>query len=94
MIYVYGCKDRNHPTKEIRHGMKEVIHLSCSVCGQPMKRIPQVVNASFPNADSGIRNAKEITSFLVERRNKNKARMEAREYTKRKAQEGSKQNAY
>jgi hypothetical protein len=74
--------------------MKEVIHLSCQVCDQPMHKIPQAFNAHFPNADSGIRNAKEITSFLVERRNKNKARMEAREYTKRKAQEGSKQNAY
>jgi len=90
-LYVYGCENKDHPTKEIRHGIKEVIQsLLCDMCGQPMKRIPQVVNASFPNADSGIRNAKEITSFLVERRNKNKARMEAREYTKRKAQEGIK----
>lgn len=90
MIYVYGCSDRNHPIVEVSHGMKEVIHLSCDVCGQPMKRIPQVFNAHFPNADSGIRNAKEITSFLKEKRNKNKARVEAGEYSRRKAQEGIK----
>lgn len=88
MIYVYGCKDRNHPTVEVSHGMKEVIHLSCSVCGQPMHKIPQAFNAHFPNADSGIRNAKEITSYLKEKRNKNKARVEAGEYSRRKAQEG------
>lgn len=94
MIYVYGCSDKSHPTVEVHHGMKEVVHLSCKVCGQPLHKIPQVFNANFPDADSGVRNAKEVTSFLVERRNKNKARMEAREYSKRKAQEGIKQNAY
>jgi len=91
MIYVYGCNDKNHPTVEVSHGMKEVItSLSCSVCGQPMHKIPQVFNAHFPNADSGIRNAKEITSYLKEKRNKNKARVEAGEYSRRKAQEGIK----
>jgi len=88
MIYVYGCNDKNHPTVEVSHGMKEVINLSCSVCDQPMHKIPQAFNAHFPNADSGIRNAKEITSYLKEKRNKNKARVEAGEYSRRKAQEG------
>ena len=88
MIYVYGCKDRKHPTVEVSHSMKEVVHLSCSICGQPMHKIPQVIQAFFPNADSGIRNARDVTNFLVEKRNKNKTRIEASEYTHRKANEG------
>ena len=88
MIYVYGCVNKNHPTVEVSHAMKEVVKLSCDVCGQPMHKIPQAFNAHFPNADSGVRNAKEITSFLIEKRNKNKARIEASEYSRRKAKEG------
>lgn len=42
MQYVYGCQvDKSHPRQEVRHGMTEVVHLVCSVCGGEMRRVPQ-----------------------------------------------------
>ena len=90
MKYVYGCKDKTHPTKEVIHSIKEVVHLWCEVCRQPMIRIPQPFRISIPPADSGQRNAREVTDFLKTRASKNKARQEASEYNYRKAQEGRK----
>lgn len=87
--YVYGCKDRNHPTTEVSHSIKEVILLSCEVCGERMHRVPQVFQMSVPPADSGQRNAKEIAGYLKSKWRANKARREANEYTRRKAKEGT-----
>ena len=90
-LYIYGCTNKDHPTKEVRHGMREVISsLVCSMCGQPMNRIPQAFQISVPPADSGQRKAREVTDFLKTRAAKNKARQEASEYNRRKAQEGRK----
>lgn len=87
-LYVYGCKDIDHPTKEVRHGIEEVIQtLFCDICGQPMHRIPQAFRLNVPPADSGQRNAKEIHGYLKSKWKANKERREANEYEKRKAQE-------
>ena len=87
MRYVYGCSDKSHPTVEVEHSWKEVVQLSCDVCGQPMHKIPQAFRLNVPPADSGQRNAKEIHGYLKSKWKANKERREANEYEKRKAQE-------
>ena len=43
--YVYGCnQNKDHPSVEIVHSVKEVIHTLCPQCGSPMHRIPQPFN--------------------------------------------------
>lgn len=39
--YVYGCKDKDHSTVEMIHGMFDVIDMRCTTCGQAMHRVPQ-----------------------------------------------------
>ena len=87
MTYIYGCSDKNHPIVEVSHSWKEVVSLSCDVCGQPMKRIPQAFQMRIPPSDSGQSNAKEKQGYLKSKWKANKERREANEYEKRKAQE-------
>lgn len=93
MNYIYGCKNKEHPTVEVSHSWKEVVNLSCGVCGQPMQRIPQVFKINVPPADSGMRNAKEISGYLKSKARQNKARREANEWERRTAKERKLNNA-
>ena len=42
-IYVYGCdaQPREHPRKEVTHGMNENPSIKCDECGATMHRVPQ-----------------------------------------------------
>lgn len=39
--YVYGCKDKEHPKKEVTHSVKEDPVIKCDTCGEVMHRVPQ-----------------------------------------------------
>lgn len=93
MQYVYGCKNKEHPTKILIHSWREVVFTLCEICDQPMHKIPQPFRLNVPLADSGQRNAKEIYGHLKSKGEKNKARREAGEAARRHAQEKEKANA-
>jgi len=85
-MYVYRCED-GHET-EVRHGMLEVIHILCPVCGGRMNRRPQAFQFNFKIEDSGQRNAKEINAHLETKYRANKERREIDEYNHRKVTNG------
>ena len=93
MQYVYGCKNKEHPTKTLVHSWREVVFTLCEICNQPMHKIPQPFRLNVPPADSGQRNAKEIAGYLKSKANKNQARREANEAERRHAREKEKANA-
>ena len=39
-LYIYGCDNKEHPRKEVVHGMNENPDIRCDVCGGKMHRIP------------------------------------------------------
>ena len=39
--YIYGCSEKDHPRKEVTHGMKENPVIRCDICDLQMHRIPQ-----------------------------------------------------
>ena len=39
--YVYGCKDKSHPRKEVVHKISEDPVIKCDVCKEKMHRVPQ-----------------------------------------------------
>lgn len=88
--YIYGCKVNDHPTLEISHGIKEVVHLCCGVCGGELTRIPQPFQTRVPPMDSGQRRAKEINNWLESSYVANKERREASEAAHAHAKEKQK----
>lgn len=47
-LYNYGCKNKDHPRVELAHSWDDIgIEVFCSVCGQPMHRIPQAFTWSW-----------------------------------------------
>ena len=47
MLYIYACKNKAHPRKEVRHSMKEEPVILCDVCKKPMHRVPQPFRLGF-----------------------------------------------
>ena len=45
--YVYGCKDKSHPRVICVHGMMQLVHLRCYVCGEKMARLPQRLSINW-----------------------------------------------
>jgi len=42
MKYVYGCNgNKEHPRREVEHGMFEDPEIDCPACGGAMHRVPQ-----------------------------------------------------
>lgn len=49
--YVYGCAEKDHPRREVEHGMQENPVIRCAVCGGVMRRIPQGFRWGYAPAD-------------------------------------------
>lgn len=81
--YVYQCRNCGYKFKHV-HGMKEVIQVSCPHCGGTENaRVPQPFAYHVAVMDAGQRKARDIYHHLLSRRDP--ARVEAGEYTHRKA---------
>lgn len=39
--YIYGCKNKEHPRVDVKHGMNDTPIMRCAVCGEWLHRIPQ-----------------------------------------------------
>jgi hypothetical protein len=50
--YVYGCKNKDHPTITAAHSMLDNPEIRCSVCGQILHRIPQGFRWGFAAGDT------------------------------------------
>lgn len=86
--YVYQCRECGYKFKKI-HKIEEVIQISCPYCGGTNTgRIPQPFAFSVKIMDAGQRKAREISHYLESKRDK--ARVEAGEYSLRKAMENGK----
>ena len=45
--YVYACKNKDHPRKEVQHPMKESPAVKCAVCKKPMHKVMQPFRLGF-----------------------------------------------
>lgn len=83
--YVYQCGSCGWKFKAF-HSIQNVPRLRCEYCGSTnVFRIPQPFAYHVKVMDSGQRKAKEISEYLMSKRDK--ARAEAEEYTYRKETE-------
>lgn len=58
--YVYGCpQSREHPRKEVTHGINENPVIQCEACGSVMRRIPQPFRFSLSPIEILISHSEE-----------------------------------
>ena len=50
-VYVYACKEKEHPTIEITHGYHDDPVITCDACDEVMHRRPQSFRFTFGSAN-------------------------------------------